>query len=453
MKKFLLHFVLFCLGFAAVAQNLDTIPYFSDDEMPDAGLFLPPPPDTCSQLFIDDFSQWLWGKSMRNTPRGQRASWESLYSEGRMCEIYSQALGFTVSKEFTPAIYRLISRGQRTAEQAVDRAKVRYMRKRPFARMNEHVFGAFDDEEFLRGNGSYPSGHTSLGWTTALILAQMAPELQDTILRRGWEYGESRVIVGAHWQSDVDAARLAASTAVARLQASPEYLSDLAAAREEFLLWHGAVPQSVGYPDGRRILPPPIDTADRRYQGDVAAHWAAKADRTTPRGAQAVIDARYKVGDFLAQFSTILNMQIDSVNTPHIAAYLTYVRTTLKKESTRLKSTGFRRRPYEQLGERTLIAEEEASHFATTSYPSTHSTLGWGMALAMVELTPDSMNAVLQRGFEIGQSRVIAGYHWASDVLAGRLVASYTLVCLNNDPEFRALLDRARAEYAAKRRH
>ena len=63
------------------------------------------------------------------------------------------------------------------------------------------------------------------------------------------------------------------------------------------------------------------------------------------------------------------------------------------------------------------------------------------------------MNAVLQRGFEIGQSRVIAGYHWASDVLAGRLVASYTLVRLNNDPEFRALLDRARAEYAAKRRH
>ena len=66
----------------------------------------------------------------------------------------------------------------------------------------------------------------------------------------------------------------------------------------------------------------------------------------------------------------------------------------------------------------------------------------------MVELTPDSMNAVLQRGFEYGRSRVIAGYHWASDVQAARLVASYTLVRLQRDTTFQVLLDSARAEYA-----
>ena len=202
MKKTLLTLLICFFGVSAMGQNLDTIPYFRTDSMPNAGIYLTAPPDTCSQLFIDDFQQWLWGKSMRHTPRGQQASWESLYSVDRMCGIYSEALGFVVSREATPAIYRLISRGQKAAAQAVDPAKAKYMRKRPFARMNEHVAGAFDDEEELRGNGSYPSGHTSLGWTTALIMAQMAPELQDTILRRGWEYGESRVIVGAHWQSD-----------------------------------------------------------------------------------------------------------------------------------------------------------------------------------------------------------------------------------------------------------
>ncbi len=133
-----------------MGQNLDTIPYFRTDSMPNAGIYLPAPPDTCSQLFIDDFQQWLWGKSMRHTPRGQQASWESLYSVDRMCGIYSEALGFVVSREATPAIYRLISRGQKAAAQAVDPAKAKYMRKRPFARMNEHVAGAFDDEEELR---------------------------------------------------------------------------------------------------------------------------------------------------------------------------------------------------------------------------------------------------------------------------------------------------------------
>jgi len=325
------------------------------------------------------------------------------------------------------------------------------MRIRPFARMNEHVAGAFDDEEHLRGNGSYPSGHTSLGWTTALILAQMAPEQQDTILRRGWEYGESRVIVGAHWQSDVDAARLAASTCVARLQASPEFRSDMAAARTEYLLWHGAAPANVGFPNTRHILPAPIDTASYRYYGDVAAHWLAKSLRNTPRGIQAVTDHSKYVEDFLSQFSDCLDMTLDSTVAPNITAYLTYVHAKLRAESRRLKNSRFRRRPYVQLGDGSLIPEEEEEESTDSSYPSTHSTLGWGLALAMVELTPDSMNAILQRGFEYGYSRVIAGYHWASDVQAARLLASYTLFRLQREPEFQTLVAAARNEYAALR--
>ncbi len=451
MKKILLSFLICLLGLQTMGQDVDTLPYFRTDSLPDAGIYLPAPPDTCSPLFIDDFQQWLWGKSMRSTPRGQQASWESLYGVPRMCTVFSEALGFTISKEATPAIYRLVSRARVTSAQAVDQAKAKYMRKRPFARMNEHVAGAFDNEEELRGNGSYPSGHTSLGWTTALILAQMAPEQQDTILRRGWEYGESRVIVGAHWQSDVDAARLAASACVARLQDSPEFQADLAAARAEYLLWHGPTPTHVGFPNGSRILPPPIDTASFRYQGDVAAHWFAKGERDSERGEQAITDAASKVHHFLSQFSNCLNMQLDTTSAPHITAYLSYVRTALKNEANRLKDTYFRRRPYVQLAEPTLIPGEEESHVLTSSYPSSHSTFGWGLAMAMVELTPDSMNSVLNRGFEYGHSRVIAGYHWATDVQAARLVAAYTLVRIQREPQFQTLLRNARAEYASLR--
>lgn len=451
MKKILLAFAVCTLCMHLSAQDLDTVPYYADNQMPDAGVYLPAPPDTNSLLFIDDFQQWIWGKSMRATSRGQRASWESEYSVERMCQIYGDAMGFEVSREATPAIYRLVSRGQKTAAQAVDRAKVRYMRKRPFARMNEHVAGAFDDEEHLRGNGSYPSGHTSLGWTTALILAQMAPEQQDTILRRGWEYGESRVIVGAHWQSDVDAARLAASSCVARLQASPEYRSDLAAARAEYLLWHGETPGEVGYPNSQRILPPPSDTASYRYYGDVAAHWLAKSLRNTPLGTQAVADDSKSIAYFLSQFSACLDMTLDTTVAPNITAYLSYVTTKLRAESRRLKNSVFRRRPYAQLGETTLIPDDEEEEFTDSSYPSTHSNLGWGLSLAMVELTPDSMNAILKRGFDYGYSRVIAGYHWASDVQAGRLLASYTLVRLQSEPEFQTLVAAARNEYATLR--
>ena len=45
--------------------------------------------------------------------------------------------------------------------------------------------------------------------------------------------GESRVICGYHFQSDVDAARLVASAVVARLHADPGFQAQLEKARKE----------------------------------------------------------------------------------------------------------------------------------------------------------------------------------------------------------------------------
>ena len=91
------------------------------------------------------------------------------------------------------------------------------------------------EEAELAGEGSYPSGHTMRGWTAALLLAEVNPAAADTIFARGWMYGESRVIVGAHWQSDVDASRVAASIGVCALHSSPEFREQMAKAQEEYL--------------------------------------------------------------------------------------------------------------------------------------------------------------------------------------------------------------------------
>ena len=91
------------------------------------------------------------------------------------------------------------------------------------------------EEEELRGEGSYPSGHTIRGWAAALILSEINPAAAEALFKRGWQYGESRVIVGAHWQSDVDASRPAASIAYSFLQTSPAYRRQVEKARAEFL--------------------------------------------------------------------------------------------------------------------------------------------------------------------------------------------------------------------------
>ena len=79
------------------------------------------------------------------------------------------------------------------------------------------------EEKFLAGDGTYPSGHSAVGWGWALVLAELVPSRADAILQRGREFGHSRVVCNVHWQSDVEAGRFMASAAVARLHADPAF--------------------------------------------------------------------------------------------------------------------------------------------------------------------------------------------------------------------------------------
>nr|QQZ50764.1 hypothetical protein JKL49_05215 [Phenylobacterium glaciei] len=49
----------------------------------------------------------------------------------------------------------------------------------------------------------------------------------------GKQVGDSRVICGVHFQSDIEAGRTLASAMVARLHGDPDFQRDLAAARQE----------------------------------------------------------------------------------------------------------------------------------------------------------------------------------------------------------------------------
>ena len=87
------------------------------------------------------------------------------------------------------------------------------------------------DEDGLRKNGSYPSGHTSIGWAWALILSEIAPDRADAIQARGRNYGESRLVCNVHWQSDILEGRFMGAAAVARLHDNAAFNKDLLAAR------------------------------------------------------------------------------------------------------------------------------------------------------------------------------------------------------------------------------
>ena len=231
MKKIFSILVLsmfFCLSCHAEGSS-----FLTEDEIPTGATFMPLPPAPTDASFYNDWYRYQWGKSMRDTERGKQAIADANDNLEYYLEMYSEPLGLTISKENTPEIYTLLERLLATVFVCNDKSKSRLMRIRPFIEFNEPT-PVPEDEEKLRTNSSYPSGHTTKGWAFALVLAEINPERQDEIFKRGFEYGESRVIVGFHYQSDVDAARVITSTLISRLHTNKDFIQQLAKAKEEF---------------------------------------------------------------------------------------------------------------------------------------------------------------------------------------------------------------------------
>ena len=211
----------------------DPEPFFTTKELPDLIRSLPAPPDTLSAAFTYDIMRYMWGKTQRpDSARAAMARRDAVWNYGALLGELSEPFGLAISEEATPEIWALMTRSLATTDQMRVAPKAFYHRKRPFERFHEAMLTG--EEKELSGEGSYPSGHTMRGWTAALLLAEINPSAADAIYARAWEYGESRVIAGAHWQSDVDASRVAASIGYSRLQTSPAFRAQMARACKEF---------------------------------------------------------------------------------------------------------------------------------------------------------------------------------------------------------------------------
>lgn len=224
-------------------------PYFHSREMPDLMKILPPPPDSIIHKFTYDVAQYQWGKEVRRDHvRDSIAKLDAEFSLRLIIQEFSEPFGLQISYEETPEIYKVLRDGTNTCDKITSIPKIRYMRRRPFMVFNEHTATPEYEPSLVR-NGSFPSGHTVLGWSAALLLTEINPAAADTLMARGYMYGESRVIVGAHWQSDVDAGYLAASIAYAKLHTSDRFLEQMQKAKDEFKRLTG---QTVAEPERRQ---------------------------------------------------------------------------------------------------------------------------------------------------------------------------------------------------------
>jgi acid phosphatase (class A) len=206
--------------------------YLPLSESPDSLALLPPPPAPGTAAMTADLDAHRDARALRGTPRWTLAAQDADLSFPNAAGTFSCAAGAAISESQTPYLYQLLRRSLADGGLATYAAKNRYRRVRPFAELKEESCTP-QEEARLATDGSYPSGHAAIGWTWALLLAELAPDRDDAILARGYAFGQSRLVCGVHWQSDVAAGRVVAAGVVARLHAEAAFRADLEIAGAE----------------------------------------------------------------------------------------------------------------------------------------------------------------------------------------------------------------------------
>lgn len=150
---------------------------------------------------------------------------------------FEEAFGRPIDSKTSPELVTLLDRAVLDVEATASAAKDLFHRPRPFQRLQlQRVCdksAAPKPEDHPTNGTSYPSGHSTRGWTVAMILARVAPDRADALMARARLYEESRLVCGMHFPSDVEAGHEVATAVVAHLDASTDFQTDLAKARKE----------------------------------------------------------------------------------------------------------------------------------------------------------------------------------------------------------------------------
>jgi acid phosphatase (class A) len=200
--------------------------YIDAQQIP-LGTLLAPPPEDGSARQQADLAAVLTVQRSRTPEEVERAKADVVKSVFRFADV----LGPGFNEANLPKTTALFQAASEDAALVAKSGKQYFNRARPFVASSdvhptvpEKQSGAYD---------SYPSGHATFGYMSAILLAQMVPEKRAALFTRGREYGENRVVDGVHYPSDVEAGRIDGTLVAAALMANPKFQQAFAAAKAE----------------------------------------------------------------------------------------------------------------------------------------------------------------------------------------------------------------------------
>lgn len=234
LKGFVVAAALFAIPVAGSAQAVAATPpadaawnYIAARDV-DPGRILPAPPRAGSAAEAAELADVRRIVAAASPERLAQAHFDDEHEDP---SIFDMAAGASFAARALPATWALLRAVQTESDAATSMSKAYFRRVRPWG--VDPTLPNCDAGKGKSQLGSYPSGHSALGYSVGAMLAELIPERAAAIQARAKDYALSRVICGVHFPSDTEASHVIGAIVVTRLLTDPRIAPMIAAARAE----------------------------------------------------------------------------------------------------------------------------------------------------------------------------------------------------------------------------
>jgi acid phosphatase (class A) len=148
--------------------------------------------------------------------------------------IFAVAIGPAFDLKALPATAKLFTDIRSDEKLAADAAKDVFKRNRPWI-VDPTILSCFQEDG---PQTSFPSGHSTMGYTMAAVLMRLVPEKADAITARADDYAHNRLVCEMHFRSDIMGGKAFGAILAKDMAQSPAFKTEYAAAEAELRAAH-----------------------------------------------------------------------------------------------------------------------------------------------------------------------------------------------------------------------
>ncbi len=224
MRKSVIALLLFTLGSTFAVQAADEAKPFITSQELDLTKYLPAPPADDSAQTKAELKELLEIQATRTPEQEKAAVADAEENVWRFADVMGP--DFTAVK--LPKTAALFDRVIATEDVVDDHAKKAFNRPRPYM-LDEQIHPLLKKSK----SGSWPSGHSTVGYLMATVLGDLVPEKRNALFARASVYAENRLVAGFHYRSDTVMSRTGAALIAQKMAEQPDFQAEFDAAKTE----------------------------------------------------------------------------------------------------------------------------------------------------------------------------------------------------------------------------